>query len=490
MSLEDLPNELIIHLATFLPPLDFVRFTLTSRRIFHLFNDNTLEWKKLLYQDLGEPCQTLEVTVDKLLKSGKALTENKWKLLYLMQKKTLMNWTRNKYHNFTCNQAGDLAFDTSGTTLTTFAHLEESFQGPPHIVIHVLDESTLEWMREEIYLPGEFLMDLELFRVEDVRCDQKKAVIKVATSIAVKRLLICFDVVLRKPVWGGVAGYFPLLDQDDTDIVNLHSNSYTIVCQRKTCVQVMMFNTETGARIHNYQLSGFRLSLFFQHCPLQKWLAFSISQVGGFRPQVFTLDLTGNEGMRRLDFIGDPFLENYPLAVLDHCAVLCENSSISVWDLDSRRCQYYIHLRNRYCFLSQLLTKSRSKVDMIVGGWLDSYPEGHSLHILKVQDDVATVIYSLDRDVVDPGFSRITFVGMQPILILKSASPKEEDKDKILMMVGRKDTYCQPHYWHRVKSLRDVKYLSVAQVGVSIDGFFKFFDFLHLDNYILNKSLS
>lgn len=491
MSLADLPNELVLHLATFLSPMDFVRFSLTSRRIYHLFNNCSSVWRKLLHKDLREPCQIMQSLVEKLLQSGRAITDNEWKLLYLVQKKTLMNWSLNNYKNFVCDYKGELAFDTSGHFLGAFVHFEDpDVRLHKRLVIHWFDEEKYEWRKEEVFIPIKISKKDVLLRVEDVKSDNQRAVIKISTSIPSKRVIICYDFANSGTLWCKKVRFSPMSDTTDSDIVAIHSKSYLVVCKRKVCVQLLMFDMNTGDLVYNYKLVGYKLGHFLQYCPLQNWMAFAVVPHNGFKPTVFTLDIGGKEGMKQLEMLGDPFFENYPLAMLDSQLVLAESTTISVWSLDSRACQYYIQLEHHYCFLTALSFYSKSSVDMVVGAWLGPYLEGHALHVLRVKGTEAKILYYMDRGMIQPASSRISFIGSQPILLARALEKDRVEEQKTLMLIGEKDSKYQPYEWPLVSDLNEVKYMSGAHVGIQVNGSFELLDFLHLDNYILNKSNS
>jgi len=488
VGLLDMPNEVLTHIVTFLPSLDFVRFTLTSKRVFHLFNQNHVEWKRFLHQELGEPCKSLQTMVEKLLISGTALTLNHWKLLFLMQKKTLMNWSSNNYRSFRCSLRGDnLAFDMSANFLGTFAYLKK-MGGKKQLIIHRFDEIKFEWREERITMAGKLLKNATLTKVEDLTCHNQKAIVRISTSISSNRVLVCYDLLASETVWCGVARYVPRINPEDTDIVTFQSNSYVIVCQRNACIQVLMFNTNTGCMIYDFRLTGYRLGPFHEYCSPRSCLAFAITPVNDINPEIFTLDLNGRLGIRQLELLGDPLIENKPLTVLSSEILLYESSTISVWCLETCACKYYIFLKNYYCFMTTLSFESKTKVDMTVGAWLDPHPGGHAFHILKVKETEATVVYSMDPGIIEPAGSKFSYIGQLPILLSKSnVKSQEETEENIFLMIGQKDFKYAPQYWTAASDLNSIKFMSESHVGIQADGSIEFLDYLQLDRYILKS---
>lgn len=491
---EDLPNELILHVASFLPAIDFVRFTLTCRRIFHLFDDNPLEWKRLLSRDLGEPCLKTKLMAEKVLQSGMATTRNDWKLLYMMQKKTLMNWARYNYKKFDCKHKGDLVFHTNGSMLSSFVY----FDDPPNanvdpekseltLAIHWFDEQTHSWRTGSVVFPKQRGV-VGLVKVEDVKCDSQRAVIKVSTSVSHNRLLVCFEFATSKAKWCGLASYHPIVNPLDSDFVFLYSSKYVIVGRRNTLVVVLMMDALTGVLLQKYVLYDYILGLFLQYCPHQNWLVFAIVPIHGFKPSVLALDLTGKEKLKRLELSGDPFLWSYPLAILESQMVLCESNSFSVWSLDSYTCQHYIQLDHFYSFVTLLLLKSKSEVDMLVGAWLNPYPDGHALHVIRVQGTGATILYSMDRGIIEPSSFMISIIGTQPIILSKSLKKEEGNEEKVLLMIGEKDSKFKQYSLPLDFSV--VKYMSGAHIGINVNGSFVFLDFLQSESYNLNKKIA
>jgi len=484
--IEDLPDEVIFHLSTFLGPIDFVRFTLTSSHFFNLFENGGVEWKKRLQRDLGMPCPTIQRISRELLESGNAVTQNQWKLTYLMQKKTLTNWSLDNYVKVEPEFMKGAKHIGSATKVGTFAYfLQPNSQGHQQISLHNMDEAKLEWKEEIITVKRKLEFDEVDLRVNDIRFIDDKIMLKVTCSNAYKRLLVCYDSKLGKTLWTTIARYSPYNFPGDYDNVVVSQETYIILCYRKVSARILTFSLKDGELITDFEVYCSTLGRHTQICPLQNWLVFTLFASPDDEPHSYTLNLSVKDDVNPL-LSGKKLSDwSYPIAVLDSSAILCDDDVLTVWSLKTSQCETTIPLNQLYFFVRSISILSMSTIDIVASGWVDSNPEDQILHIFKVKGNSVTVLNILDFGLINSFSTCIGILGESPIIVNVAI---EKANSKIMTIGCGKNEKSKVLAWKQTSDFTSVKFLAPTCVGILLNSSLEVRDYLQIDYYTLKRN--
>lgn len=485
VGFDSLPDELVLHLARFLPPIDFVKFSLTSRRIFNLFDNDCVEWRKRLLLDLGDPCPAIQRFADNLLDSGNAITQNRWKLIYLMQTKTLSNWSANRYKRTEprlVDMGKPAKFANENGTFAYF--LDRSVQGFHQIGLYRMDEFSLQWNYSVVPITKDLLPDEEPVKIDDISCQADKVVIKVACPNGFKRIVICFDVRLCQTIWCTVICYSPINRSSDYDSVVLHEKSYTILCHRKISARILVYNMINGTLTTDFELYGIKVGPFFQYCPLQNWLAFTLISSLGNQPQSFTLDLTLKDEIRPLISGKQKSCWSYPLVVLNSSVVMCDVDGLSSWSLKSCKCECVIPLRFSYFIIKTISVLAMDKLDIVAVGRISPVPKQYILHILRIKDNTSSIMFTLNLSVINPFASWISSLGESPILVTSAQGDREA---QLMVVACEKNLDTEPCDWKKISDTGIVKFLTPTCFGMEVNGCIEVRDYLQMEYYTMNR---
>lgn len=483
-GLLNLPDEILLQVASYLPPVDFVRFSLTSRRLYHLFDSDSLEWKKRFVRDLGKPCPTIQKVGRELLDSGTAITANPWKLNYLMQQRTFRNWSDNNYERYLLKFLERAESSKFVGKTGTFAYLlptddDDRFQ----MEISEKTDGRLEWKRKVVDVTEDLESDEVPTDIEGMDRKGDKYVFKLTCPSDFKRLLVCYDEKLDKIVWCKVAHYSPLYLATDCDSIMMNEKSYIILCLRTNHAEILIYNLEDGDLVTQLQLEDTRIGMFYQICPHQNFLAFTL--MSDEKPMGFTLDLDFKDDFMALQCGDDMSVSSYPVAVLNSVVVMCENKELIVWSLQTNKCEYTIPLRDTYHLIKYYEILTYEAVDIVAYGWTEGQPGERILHILKIKDDKATVTCAFNLGFVGICSTIIRHLGESPIL---ASTTKTQDETLLLVSTcGIRTT--EPYKdWTRFTEVASVGFLTSTCLGLNIGDDFIVHDFLQIDNYTLNKN--
>ncbi len=483
--LEDLPNELIVHLASFLEPVDFVRFTLTSRRFFHLFDDNTTIWKKRFARELGEPCPTLQKLGKKLLDSGKAITDNPWKLFYMMQQRTMTNLALDEYGE------GDLIFpDFSHTsryaslTGTIVFLIPPNDEGQFRIELCTMKESGLEWSKRTIFLDCKLFSNEVPERIDSIVNHGDKYVIKIACADPNKRLIICYDMTLGQIKWCKVALYSMYNFTNEYDNVVMNEKSYIIICWRAESASIFVYDMNDGLLVNSFDIFGTKIGPFFQISPNQNLLIFTLVFVEEEKCRTFSLNLNTREAMRPFLCGNQVSSWSYPLAILNSSAVMCDDDGFSVWSLETSKCEYKIPFKHDYLYINAEKVSSYDKVDIVASAWEKRSDQDRILHMLKIKDASVTLTSSFEMGALGPGATSIGNLGDVP-LVTTACFDEDTQSTEITVAACEKNTISPERNFSTVPEDAFVCFLTPFTLGIDFGSSFQVRDYLLMDSYTM-----